>query len=170
MNVDERFTEAMREGGEIDKEEEIKFVYPSLSPKRVERKPYLYSAKLNASGTPDFVLHFDFHSSPLEVKYSEKKHRDHFLQVKYYSLLMRELNYKVKVAFLYYKPLKELVRVHVSGEELDEVREIIERIKKIILRGKPLRVRKPSRLCINCGWLTTCKPKFEGRVAYGGSW
>jgi len=165
IHIEERKTEAMIEGEEVDKDSIINFLYPSLKPISILKKPYLFSKKYGASGIPDFVLKFSSFWSPLDVKNSPYERRDHKLQVLFYSFLLEENGRNVKEGFLYYPKRKKTVRI-IYGE--DERKEMIRIIKKIreIANGKIPKVRQPRSKCENCGFFFYCKPSLKGEISY----
>ncbi|MBP1356973.1 MAG: CRISPR-associated protein Cas4 [Sulfolobus sp.] len=162
----ERVTEAMEKGDVTDKEAVLNFIYPSLKPLEVIRKPYLYSESLRISGVPDFVLRFQAgHYSVLEVKDTEKANRDHKVQVYFYSLLLEENGYRVGNGYIYYTGLKRLVKVPYTSEERKEVIKFIKKVKRAANGYRP-RVRQLAVKCENCGYRKFCVPKIEGKIAY----
>ncbi|WP_052349562.1 CRISPR-associated protein Cas4 [Candidatus Acidianus copahuensis] len=165
MHFRERVTEAMKKGEEVDKDVALQFVYPTLKPKEVERKPFLFSRKWRISGVPDFLLIFPGYVVPLDVKDTDKVNRDHKLQVFFYCLILEENGKVPKAGFLYYTSLKKLVMYAYTADERKEVIEFLARIKNII-QGKRPKVRQPVSKCENCGFRHVCKPTIRGKLAY----
>ncbi|TRM79711.1 CRISPR-associated protein Cas4, partial [Sulfolobus sp. D5] len=58
LGFEERITEAMIEGEEVDKEKVMNFLYPTLKAKQVVKKPVLRYKDL--IGIPDYVLKFSY--------------------------------------------------------------------------------------------------------------
>ncbi|BBD73362.1 CRISPR-associated protein Cas4 [Sulfodiicoccus acidiphilus] len=162
MGIEERVTEAMKEGSAVDVEVAINFVRPR--PVQVFKKPLL--SWKGVTGSPDFLLMFQDSASPLEVKSSREKRRDHRLQLELYCLLA-ERSYRVRKGYLYYPARRELVTLPYGEEERREVLRSLDSLKRVLREGA--KVRQPARKCVNCGYLRYCRPKFEGGVAYAES-
>jgi CRISPR-associated exonuclease Cas4 len=160
LGVEERKTEAMKEGEEIDKDAIINFLYPTLKPIKVIKKPVLNYKDL--SGIPDFILEFQTHNSPLEIKATRLKTRDHKVQLVYYMYLMEMNSMNVKIGFIYYINYKSLQKIYYNYEEKREILRILNKAREI-LRGNIPRVRQPKKKCENCWYFNSyCKPKFKG--------
>ncbi|MEM1627578.1 MAG: CRISPR-associated protein Cas4 [Sulfolobaceae archaeon] len=160
LGVEERRTEAMKEGEEIDREAVMNFLYPTLRPKRVIRKPILRYRDL--SGEPDYILEFPAHYSPLEIKATRLRTRDHKVQLAYYMYLMEMNGMSVKMGFIYYVNHRLLQRVYYNYEEKREVMRILDEAREI-LKGNIPRVRQPRHKCENCWYFNSyCRPKLRG--------
>ncbi|ARM74584.1 CRISPR-associated protein Cas4 [Acidianus manzaensis] len=158
LGFEERVTDSMMEGEEVDKETVGNFLFGVLKAKELIRKP-VYKYK-DLVGSPDFVLGFSYYYSPLDVKYTNQVHMDHKAQVLFYAFIMEKLGFNVKQAILYYIPVKKLVKINYTNYE----REYVERILRNIVKAKKgfLKVRQPVRKCANCGYFQFCKPKRVG--------
>ncbi len=164
LGFEERVTEAMTEGNEVDKEKIMTFLYPLLKAKEVIRKPLLRYKDL--VGVPDYVLKFSYYYSPLDLKNSKRVSLDHKFQLIFYSYIMEKLNMIVKEAYLYYIPLKKVVRIPYTSSDREYIERVIEdirRIRKMNSRGR-LRIVQPARKCINCGFFQYCKPLKFGKM------
>jgi len=162
--LEERVTEAMTEGAQVDRDEILNFLHLTLKPLEVVRKPYLISRRFLVSGVPDFVLKLRRSWSPLDVKDSYGERRDHRAQVLLYSFLLEESGKSVKQGLIYYVRGKKLFKMPYGEEERREVLLLLTGLRRV-LKGELPRVRQPVRKCINCGFFNYCKPKLEG-VAY----
>jgi|BEDMetMinimDraft_2_1075160.scaffolds.fasta_scaffold22818_1 CRISPR-associated exonuclease Cas4 len=154
----ERVTEAMQEGGEVDKEKVVNFLFPMLKAKEIIKKP-IYKYK-DLVGSPDFVLKFSYHYSPLDVKNTDRVGMDHKAQVLYYAYLMEKSGLVVKEGILYYTSGK-LIRLPYTDNERRYVKRLIVKIREA--REGRIKVIQPVRKCVNCGFFQYCKPKRVGK-------
>jgi CRISPR-associated exonuclease Cas4 len=161
MGFEERVTEAMREGEGIDKEKVINFLYGILKPLNIVKKPTFTFKDL--VGSPDYVLTFLNHWSPLDIKAGSKRY-DHKLQIKYYMYLMDLNGINVKEGLLYYTSSHEVVKVRYSYAVKREVEGVIEKAREA-MKGEVRVVQKASK-CFNCGFYTYCRPKIKGGIAF----
>jgi CRISPR-associated exonuclease Cas4 len=163
--MEERRTEAMEEGELTDQEVVVNFVTPTLRPKEILRKPFLKWR--DVSGVPDFVLKFDSSSSPLEVKSSPEQRRDHRLQLSLYCFLLEMNQERVRRGYIYYVRRRELYTMDFTAERRREVVRTLNSLRRVVREGAE-EIRQPARKCMNCGFLTYCRPEIRGGVAYAG--
>ncbi|AOL17536.1 CRISPR-associated protein Cas4 [Sulfolobus sp. A20] len=158
LGFEERITEAMIEGEEVDKEKVMNFLYPTLKAKQVVKKPVLRYKDL--IGIPDYVLKFSYYYSPLDLKNSRRISLDHKFQILFYSYIMEKLNMIVKEAYLYYIPLKRILKIPYTSQDKDHVEKMIDDIRKIQRNEnrKNIRIIQPTKKCKNCGFFNYCKP------------
>ncbi|AWS00430.1 CRISPR-associated protein Cas4 [Metallosphaera hakonensis] len=160
MGFQERVTEAMMEGKEVDREKVINFLYGTLKPLNIVRGP-IFRYK-NLVGSPDYVLFFPNFVSPLDLKQGRER-RDHVLQILFYLYVMELKGFNVKEGLLYYVREGKLKRIKYSFRERRIVRKTIEEIREA-MRGK-VRVTQPVQKCYNCGFFRWCRPRIEGGIS-----
>ncbi len=162
LGFEERTTEAMIEGDEVDKEKIMSFLYPTLKAKEIIKKPVLRYKDL--VGVPDYVLKFSYYNSPLDLKNSKRVSLDHKFQLIFYSYIMEKLNMIVKEVYLYYIPLKRIVRIPYTTQDKDYIEKMINKIRSIQKnKNEKIRVIQPAKKCKNCGFFNYCKPAKAGK-------
>lgn len=159
LGFQERVSEAMIEGSNLDRDVVERFLYAQMKAKEILRKPVFRYGEL--VGSPDFVLRFSLYYSPLDVKNSRKINLDHKVQVLYYAYLMDMLGFRVKESALYYIPEGKILRMSYGDGERRYVERIVEAVRRA--REGELRVRQPAWKCENCGFFQFCKPRRVGK-------
>ncbi|AEB95211.1 MAG: CRISPR-associated protein Cas4 [Zestosphaera sp.] len=154
----ERTTETMIEGRELDKVSLVNFLF-GKGVKEAIRKPNLRYKDL--VGVPDFVLKFPLHFSVLEIKNTSHVSLSHKAQVVFYAYLMDRLNLRVKDGFLYYVPIKRLIRIPYTEREREWAERLIRGVNQA-KRGNLKVIQTPNK-CLNCGYFPYCKPRREGK-------
>jgi len=160
MGFTERTTEAMVEGGQVEKEKSINFLYGVLKPLNIVRNPVFRHKDL--VGSPDLVLIYPNYWVPLDIK-SGRKRYDHKLQMKFYLYLMDINGINVKEGLIYYVSLKEIYRMKYTYADRRYMERLLQNVREA-MSGKVKVVQKASK-CYNCGFFSVCKPKISGNIA-----
>ncbi|BFH74719.1 CRISPR-associated protein Cas4 [Sulfurisphaera javensis] len=160
LGFSERVTEAMKEGEVVEEEKVVNFLYATLKPLNIVKKPIFKYKDL--VGSPDYLLTFINYVVPLDVK-SGRKRNDHILQMKYYLYLLDLKGFRVKEGLIYYVSLKEILRVRYSFHDRKYIEDIVRKIKDA-MKGK-VKVVQDARKCYNCGFFSVCKPLIRGNIA-----
>lgn len=119
---------------------------------------WLHSERLGLSGKLDLLIRTKHGVYPVDFKFTEgRPHRNHFLQLAAYALLVEE-RYGVSVdrGFLYLIPSKRVVTVEITDTLKQEVLESLQRIREMVRREAippptPVRAR-----CTDCEYQNYC--------------
>ncbi len=167
LHLEERVSEAMEMGAE---EHDTSFITPLLAKLRVSRVLRgleLESERLGLVGKLDYLLVTrDRELVPVEVKWSEslggRIKWDHRVQLAAYALLVEDnLGSTVKRGYVYYLKDKRIVETLIDDEIKGIVRRMLSSMHEMVLMERDPGVRAPLSRCLNCGYLSYCRPGLE---------
>lgn len=161
LHLEERTTDYMEFGKEKHDKSIIAPLLASLRVKKVLENVEMESRRLRVRGKVDYVLVTKFDEYvPAEIKWAEAFRsikRDHALQIATYALLIEEnFNTVVKRGVVYYLRSRNIYVFPIGNDLKKEVRNIIEKISKIIDNEAEPEVKVIKRKCTNCGFKNHC--------------
>lgn len=170
LHFEERVSEAMEMGAE---EHDTIFITPLLAKLRVSRVLRgleLESVRLGLVGKLDYLLVTKNRELiPIEVKWSEslggRIKWDHRVQLAAYALLVEDnLGSTVKRGYVYYLKDKRIVETLIDDDIKGIVKRMLSSMQEMVLEERDPGVRVPLSRCLNCGYLSYCRPRPERTV------
>ncbi len=167
LNIDERVTEYMLYGREIEKEKIILTVYRMVNGVKTLRSLVLRSERLRLIGCVDYVI-IDKYGQyiPVDVKWceSDEPRKDHKAQLCAYAMLIEDnFNTKCKFGILYYVTKSEgkLFKVYFVNSLRKYVLNIIDDILSI-LKSSTIPKHTPNKnRCRTCPYSNLCNFKYS---------
>jgi len=170
LHIYEPETEAMRMGKEVHSKTPLAPLVPKLKASKILKEVQLESKKLKLRGKLDTIIITKYNEYiPVEVKWSDptptgKAQKHHKAQLTAYALLIEE-NYKITVkrAAIYYARAGKIVITNITNSDKKEVKQMINKIHKIITSEKEPKIKPKSNVCINCGYSQYCRKKHQAK-------
>jgi CRISPR-associated exonuclease Cas4 len=90
-----------------------------------------------------------------EIKLSRAMEKAHILQVKYYLYYLKTKSVKISHGIIHYPRIKKLIKVELTEEDKENIKNILPKIRDILLLPKPPRIIRAS-YCSKCAYFELC--------------
>jgi len=164
VGIQERTTEYMLYGKEIELEKVVLFLYSKFRVRQVIRNLQLMSRRLQLSGRVDIVIVDKYgRYIPVDLKWSEVEENvklDHKVQLCAYALLLEEnFNTVVKEGYILYnfQESGELRKVVITRSLRQYTLRVLEEVRNMIRTGTiPKEYRIDHTKCTSCEYRRQC--------------